>query len=588
MAGRPQQRMSFVDHLFIRSGSQETSGYANDFRCNCSGNGIRFLWGSIFSTAKLVASLLVLLVVLFTSPAHAQNQNLDEMSLDRWAKLREVERHQMQIAEKYYREKNWKVAAAEYDKYLNLYEVSDAASYALLKWSLCHVNLRKQNTAIDDGFRSVIDYWPDSDEAIASAYYIGQTLKNIGQIKKAKPALSELVQRHPKHLAGVYAMVALADIAGIEKDQDAQVKAWTKLTFDAPRNRRTQNSCIDASVRLASHLFSEANLSDAVKALETTYDEKQLASQVVSRASGPLRTLVSSQETESKGKRLADQLISYLRSQEPEDLSSAQAKADARALSYLIADVNRYANRNDQVLAVYSDMAKRFGADDILLAKTADWYKSQKDYDQARAAYEKFENKIEGLSRIAQSYREEKNLASAISTYAKLASLDSEDPVRWKAETAMTYRQFSKYPEAIAVYQQLLKEDAANSSRWLWETATTYRDAGKWKEAIGFYRQTDRFPDNYREMAACHRRLKQQNEAVILYNQIAGGHKASAPWALLQVGYTHEEAGSKDKAIAAFKQVCKLFPKDSQASQAHAHLQNKYKLSVTLGGAKDE
>ena len=36
--------------------------------------------------------------------ALAQSHGLHEMSLARWAKLREVERHQMQIAEKYYRD----------------------------------------------------------------------------------------------------------------------------------------------------------------------------------------------------------------------------------------------------------------------------------------------------------------------------------------------------------------------------------------------------------------------------------------------------------------------------------------------------
>jgi len=34
--------------------------------------------------------------------------------------------------------------------------------------------------------------------------------------------------------------------------------------------------------------------------------------------------------------------------------------------------------------------------------------------------------------------------------------------------------------------------------------------------------------------------------------------------------------------------VCKRFPKNQYASQAHAHLQTKYKITVTLGGAKDE
>ena len=115
-----------------------------------------------------------------------------------------------------------------------------------------------------------------------------------------------------------------------------------------------------------------------------------------------------------------------------------------------------------------------------------------------------------------------------------------------------------------------------------------HRDAGQNKEAIGVFRQCNNFPQNYQEMAACHRRLKQTNEAVILYTQIMSGSVPSAPWALLQIGYAQEEGGEKEKAISAFQQVCKRFPTDSHAAQAHAYLQTKYKLNVTLGGAKDE
>ncbi len=87
---------------------------------------------------------------------------LDQLPLDRWAKLREAERYQLQVAEKYFREQNWKIALAEYEKFLSLYEKSDGAPYAQLKWSQCQVQLRKLNTAIKDGFQSVVDYWPES------------------------------------------------------------------------------------------------------------------------------------------------------------------------------------------------------------------------------------------------------------------------------------------------------------------------------------------------------------------------------------------------------------------------------------------
>ena len=111
---------------------------------------------------------------------------LDQLPLDRWAKLREAERYQLQVAEKYYREQNWKIALAEYEKFLSLYEKSEGAPYAQLKWSQCQVQLRKLNTAIKDGFQSVVDYWPESPEALACAYYIARTYKDMAEVKKAK------------------------------------------------------------------------------------------------------------------------------------------------------------------------------------------------------------------------------------------------------------------------------------------------------------------------------------------------------------------------------------------------------------------
>ena len=143
-----------------------------------------------------------------------------------------------------------------------------------------------------------------------------------------------------------------------------------------------------------------------------------------------------------------------------------------------------------------------------------------------------------------------------------------------------------RWQEAIAQYEDLLSVDGAKAGQWRWEIACTHRDAGQFKEAIGHFRQCENFPENYKQMAYCHRRLKQPAEAIILYNQVASD-KASAPWSMLQIAYTREEAGQQEQAIQAFQVVCKRFPKDGHASIAHAHLQQKYKISVTLGGAND-
>ena len=137
---------------------------------------------------KLLLNVAILVALCVASGRQASAQKLDVLSLEGWAKLREVERYQMKIAEKYYLEKNYKIAASEYEKFLSLYEASEGAPHSLLKWSLCLVEQKKPNTAISEGFQSIIDYWPESPEAVASSFYIARAYKDMGEVRKAKAA----------------------------------------------------------------------------------------------------------------------------------------------------------------------------------------------------------------------------------------------------------------------------------------------------------------------------------------------------------------------------------------------------------------
>ena len=530
--------------------------------------------------------LVALVALVLASPAVAAR--LDEMSLDRWAKLREVERYQLQIAEKYYREKNWKVALAEYEKYLTLYERGEAGSYAQLKWSICQVQLRKANTAIKEGFQSVIDYWPDSPDAVAAAYYIGRTYKDMGQVSKAKKAYRDVLEEDTKHLAAVHAMTDLIAIAAIEKDRDAQVELWKTLAFDAPRTPQSQYLCDEASRQLAAHYFTLVAFNDGVKALATTYADDTLPAEVAARVRGPLGTLTAEAETQTKGERLATQAVAYFRGKMPSNASDSEQKALARQLWFHIADVYAAARLDTKVTDTYTQIMRTFGTDDETLGRLAGWHKSGRRCEDARRIYRRFQDKVEGLNQVAISYCDELNHELAVATYRELVGRDSENKVRWTSQIAYTYNEAKKYKEAAETFQELITLDPENAESWRFRVANAYRDGRQFKDAIGWYRQCTNFPANYKEMAYCHGRLKQYREALMLYAQVASGDAGSAPWAMLQIALTQDEAGQKEQAIKAFQQVCKRFPKDPHASRAHAILQNKYNISITLGGAKDE
>ena len=537
---------------------------------------------------RLYILLLMAFVTLNSSSTVLAQTKIDEMSLQRWAKLREVERYQLNIAEKYYKEKKYDVAMSEYEKYLSLYEQSDAASFAQLKWSLCLNQLRKQNTAIKEGFQSVIDYWPESAEAAKASYLIGRTFVDIGRVSYGKKAYQQTIADFPDNAVAVYSLSGLADIAKQEKDESSLVKIWKRLAFDIERTKLTGGTCANAANALATYYFTKGSFPDGLESLQENYEGEQLAYYIYSYVRSPISGLVGNEESVTAGLRLADQAVAYLNQNLEKDLSTAELKAKALTQWHRMIEVEKYSRRDDKILAAYRSMLATFGNLDEIMGSLADYHVSQKRFDQARSIYRQFKDKVQGLSKVAQSFRAEANLNEAIKVYKQLAGIDAENAANWRGEEAAAYVEVKQYPQAIQIYRSLVASDALNSQTWLWALATTQRDANFLKEAIGTYRQCENFPENYRQMAGCHRALKEYKEALILYGQIIGGSESLAPWAQLQIGYTFEQMQSTEMAIKAFQLCCKKYPKASYASTAHAHLQNKYKISVTLGGATDE
>lgn len=543
------------------------------------------------TAARKIVPCAVLAALLWLAPTGAAP--FEELSLDRWTKLREVERYQLNIAEKYYKDQKWKVAADEYEKFLKLYDRSDGAPYAQLKWSHCQVHLRKQNTAIKDGYQSVIDYYPESPEAVAAAYLIGKTYLDTGNLKDAKKALAKVLTAHPKDIVAVYARLDLVDVAGKESDTERRVKLLRELTFDVDRKGEAAPPCVQASHQLANHCFATGDFAEGLKALETSHKDDSIPTHLMHPSTGRLpqilneMTAQTDEAVKKRALRVADEAISYLRVQVKSDLGDEKRRPRAVQCWYYIADIQLHARRPEKQREVYEEMLAALGTDDKLLGHLAQWYKANNKRDLARATYAKYKDAAEGQHQIAHSWIEENKFEPAIDIYRKLSLDDVKNAGKWLSQAAYTYRRASKPDPAIAIYRELLTTDVNNAAGYHWEIAETLYNAHRWKEALTTFRGTERFPENYQRMAMCQRELKQYDEAIALYQQIMGGHAPSASWALLQIAYTHEQASRTEPAIKAFKLVCDRYPKTAEGSTAHEHLNRVYKISVTLGGAKD-
>ncbi len=489
----------------------------------------------------------VLLIALLLSPLlSAALSDLEQIELKTFEKIREVERYQLKIAEKHYTKGDFKLALTEYEKFITLYEKSPGAPYAQLMWSHCQLKLKKPVAAMREGFQSVIDYWPQSREANIAAYCMGDAYKKMGEVKKATDAFNIVIKDYPDTHLALRATHDLLHYAKLHKDEKRVMELLGQLTYDWKRHDWSKQACFDASRELALIHFNRQAFSEGRKALATSYKDEELNRVVFDFTVKTVQHLLKQEGKRPEAIKLGDQLIASLHER------AKQSPDKSRYILYRACDIHSMLGRPSEVMKIYEGIAKRMGRDDDILGRMAKWQLSRNQTDKAIELYNEFKDQIAGQQAIAQIYVSQ-----------------------------------GKLEAAIAVYSKLLDLNGANAESYKGSIARCYEGLKQWRMAIQMYRQMEGFPATHFSMAHCHRQLKQYDEAIALYEQCKVVDNV-APRASLYIGYTYEEAKDKQKAIRTFQMTCKRYPKSQSASSAHSHLQNKYNIHVTLGGAQDE
>lgn len=483
-----------------------------------------------------------LLGAFLSAAALAGLSDLEQIDLKAYEGMREVERYQMKVAEKHYTMGDFEVAQAEYEKFLTLYEKSPGAPYAQLMWSHSMMQLKKPQTALRDGFQSVIDYWPESHEATLAAYCMANAYKRMGKVKEATESFRLILDDYPQHPIATRARLDLLHYARLHENQKEIFRILREFAFELERTKDNEKACVEASRELASMHFYAQDFEQGREALATTYQDEELDKQVRQMTVATIGHLWKSEDTQADARKLADNIIASLR-QSPELTTS---------VLYRIAGLHTMVGRPDQVWRIYDEVDKAHGTDDALRSRRADWMLARGNRDEARVWYERFENVVEGKRKLVGMAMEEGNHALALEIYRELLTLDGE-----------------------------------RAKEYQWAIGGCYEKQGEWKKAISTYRMIDEFPKNHFAMANCHRKIKEYAEAILLYQQTKV-IDASAPRASLEIGFTYEESGDKERAIRTFQLTCKRYPKASEAARAHAHLQDRYKIHVTLGGAEEK
>ncbi|MFK7850051.1 MAG: tetratricopeptide repeat protein [Akkermansiaceae bacterium] len=493
-----------------------------------------------------ISILIAICLTLLIPQTASALGSFEQIQVETFKAMREVERYQIKIAEKHYTKGDFKTALAEYEKFLTLYEKSPGAPYAQLMWSHTMMHLKKPKTALREGFQSVIDYWPESHEATVAAYCMADSYRTMGEVKAAQERFRFLIKEYPDHEIAIRSRTDLLHYARLHKDMDERMSLLNELAFKLERTDVAKETCAKAARELAEIHFFAQRFAEGKKALATNHSDKELLEAVFSLSEKTVSHLLKDEKTRPDAIKLADQLIASLE----QDIT--ERPDEGKGILYRAAGLNATLGRPSEIWKIYEEVARRYGTDDDLRSRMADWYKSRDKREEARRLYAKFEDPVAGLKNVA--------------------AMDLEE---------------GKIKEAMEIFRKLIEIDGEHADDYLWSIAECWEKLSDWKKAIATYRQIDRFPQNHFRMASCHRRIKEYDEAIVLYNQTKVIDNA-APEASLQIGFTYEQAGEKEKAIRTFQLTCKRYPKSGQASKSHAHLQNKYNINVTLGGTEEE
>jgi tetratricopeptide (TPR) repeat protein len=364
----------------------------------------------------------------------------------------------------------------------------------------------------------------------------------MGKVREASQSFRLILTEYPEHEIATRARLDLLEYARLHQDRKEELRLLHEFAFEVERTDANREACVKAARELASMHFFAQDFERGRQALATSYQGDELDRQVREMTVSTIRHLWRDGTTQADARRLADGIIASLR--KSADLTPG--------VLYRIADLHAMVDRRDRVWALYDEIAKAHGTDDGLRRRRAEWLLNHDRRDEAKRWYERFEDEVAGTRALVG-----------------LAEQDGD----WE--------------RVHELYRRLLEIDGEQAEEYQWAIAGVYERQGEWKMAIATYRMVDRFPSNHFKMAACHRKLGEWKEAILLYQQTKV-IDAAAPKASIEIGFTHEQAGEKEQAIRTFQLTCKRYPKSAEAARAHAHLQDRYQIHVTLGGAEEK
>ncbi len=189
----------------------------------------------------LRAALLCTLALLAAAPAsgarrnprrhRGKNDHEKYISIEAYKEMTVFERAAYDKALKLHREGQYRVAAAQFNKFVLQFEDSSGMAYAMLMEARCLHKDNKRVTSIKK-YTEILDYFPEAPSVAAPAlYFRGVAKLDNGDKMKGYRDYRMMVENkeYVKHPLGIPAMMDLGDYYYAHERQEQAVKYWMDL-----------------------------------------------------------------------------------------------------------------------------------------------------------------------------------------------------------------------------------------------------------------------------------------------------------------------------------------------------------------------
>jgi len=502
------------------------------------------------------------------------------LDMERYQRLREAERYQMDVAEKLFERKVWKAARTEFRKFATLYAESNCVPYCRYQIAECYRNEKLINTAIKE-YARVVDFWPRSHDSPLAQYRIAECHWSMGEKGKAVAAWGKLVEKFPKTNMCIGALTYQAEYYFTKNKPEIAVEKLHAVVFDYQRAKGWERAWSAAWNKLLNSYISSVQPAKAVETAIKVYGKEYGPIYTARRFLGAGRQIKTSKGGKKKAEAAFNAASAIYRSIMSEGENKRYSKDAAREIGAALAEQGMF----EEAEKAHKKALKKYPKDDGLCIAYGMFLESRQRYNEAAAAYSSCQSSFKGRKAVADMFYRRKMTEECVGHLKALAADFQAEAPDIYMDVASRYAGSRQWGKASKTYLEIIEKFPQKSDDAYWHLGYLHHyRMGKPVKAIKYYSMSNKEPESLFRMADCQRRMKKYEEGIKTLSEVVGFFPKRAAEAQLRIAEYFSSWGKKELAVKAYMKVCDGYPRSRWARTAHDVLELTYKIPYTGGG----